>query len=89
MSDKKDSSKFIKININNGEKSSPPAEGIYFLMGANDLYETSSISSRKAFELDGETQLKITPPITAKKMTLKVTIMVCIIATPARTVSSY
>ena len=40
-------------------------------MGANDLYETSSISSRKAFELDGETQLKITPPITAKKMTLR------------------
>ena len=37
ISDKKDSSKFIKIKMNKGEKSNPPAAGIYFLIGAKDL----------------------------------------------------
>ena len=29
--------KFISIKTNNGEKSIPPADGIYFLIGSNDL----------------------------------------------------
>ena len=36
----------IEININIGEKSIPPAEGIKFLTGLNTLFEISSISSR-------------------------------------------
>jgi hypothetical protein len=37
MSDKKLSIKLIRIKTNNGEKSRPPADGIYFLIGSNDL----------------------------------------------------
>tara|TARA_B100001559_G_scaffold97267_1_gene81345 strand:+ start:674 stop:793 length:120 start_codon:yes stop_codon:yes gene_type:complete len=34
---KKPASTFVNINTNSGEKSKPPADGIYFLIGAKDL----------------------------------------------------
>ena len=70
--------------MNKGEKSKPPADGIYFLIGANDLSETSSINWRKGLEFFGDTQLKITPPITAKKIILRNIIIDWIMATPMR-----
>ena len=54
----------IAINITIGEKSIPPAEGINFLTGLNTLFEISSISSRAGLVFSGDTQLKITDPIT-------------------------
>ena len=73
MSVNKFSSKFINIKINNGEKSKPPADGIYFLTGESILCEISSTSSRKAFDFSGDIQLKITPPMTANKNILSIT----------------
>ena len=54
----------IAINTTIGEKSIPPAEGIKFLTGLNTLFEISSISSRAGLVFSGDTQLKITDPIT-------------------------
>ena len=54
----------IAININIGEKSIPPAEGIKFLTGLNTLFDISSISSRAGLVFSGDTQLRITDPIT-------------------------
>ena len=58
-------------------------------MGIKDLYEISSTNSKKAFDFEGDTQLKITPPITAKNMIRKITIIVWITETPIKVVISY
>ena len=89
ISAKKLSRRFISIRINNGEKSRPPAEGIYFLTGESVLRDISSTSSIKGFDFSGDTQLKITPPITPKKIILSIIIRVCIIATPTKVKVSY
>tara|TARA_B100001121_G_scaffold187709_1_gene163942 strand:+ start:360 stop:641 length:282 start_codon:yes stop_codon:yes gene_type:complete len=73
---KNPTNRFININMNIGEKSNPPADGIYFRAGAVDLYEISSISSRNEFDSEGDTQLRITPIIIAKNINLINTIKI-------------
>ena len=77
------------MRINNGEKSKPPAEGMIFLNGLINLSETSITISRKALDFSGETQLKITPPITAKNIILRISKRVFTIDTAAKDNVSY
>ena len=70
MSSKKPLTNCIKIKINRGEKSRPPAAGIYLLKGDNIFNDISSTISMNGFEFFGCTQLRITPPIIANNITL-------------------
>ena len=77
------------MRINSGEKSRPPAEGIYFLTGESVLRDISSISSIKGFDFSGDTQLKITDPITVKKIISNAILIIVINATSISTDVSY
>ena len=79
----------IKIKVKIGEKSSPPAEGINFLIGSRSFKEISSIIFNIGCELLGATQLRTTPPITEKRKIVREVFKTSIIEIKARVYASY
>ena len=78
-----------RISTKMGEISSPPNDGIKFLIGLITFEEISSTNFKRGFGLFGETQLKITEPIIVKKIILTKVLTVSIIAIKPRVISSY